>query len=135
MPTTISGSKVAEEPERTSRSEKKHSLVPSYIICSYRQYLRGRKYGEMPLLLLHLHLHGRPVFGLGSPATVEYDIVLGGLCGVLGGASFSREAEEGGVAAMGQGKRISPSQARIGYSTTVEARGPNIRVFLAWCRF
>jgi hypothetical protein len=40
----------------------------------------------MPLLVLHRHLHGRPVLGLGSPATLEYDIVLGSVCGlVLGG--------------------------------------------------
>jgi hypothetical protein len=41
--------------------------------------------GEIPLLLLRHHLHGRPVLGLDSPATVEYDIVLGGLGGLLGG--------------------------------------------------
>jgi hypothetical protein len=39
----------------------------------------------MPLLLRHHHLHGHKVLWLGSPATVECDIVLGGLCGLLGG--------------------------------------------------
>jgi hypothetical protein len=39
----------------------------------------------MPLLLFNHHLHGRPVVEFGSSATLEYDIVLGGLCGLLGG--------------------------------------------------